>query len=153
MTDTIQEKRSGKKEEQSENQLTYLPPYEQTSVPSSAMLGHIEMLFVLLENKGVDVTAYRSNRKYKTRYAESKHMIHALHKLAREHGIMYEGRKMMFVNLCRDKKTKKKIKYKTSYRLGHPKGYEYMGTLSQTVVEESEENNENEVRARDDNGL
>lgn len=144
--------RSEKRAEINSGQMTYLPPYESQTTPSSAMLDHIEMLLILLERKGVDISQYRNKGKYKTRYAETKQMIHALHKLSKEYGIDYENCKIIYVNLCRDKKTKKKIKYKTSYRLGHPKGYEYMGTLSQ-IIEERKENEQVEVRTGNDTEL
>lgn len=135
-----------------DNIATFIP-CDSTSTPSSAMLGHIEMLMLLLEMEGVDVSEYREEKRYKTRYSETKQMIHALHKVAKENGVDWEGRKIQFVNLCRDKNTKKKIKYKTSYRLGHPAGYEYLGTLSQTIIDERNKHEEIENRTRDDNQL
>ena len=137
---TTKQTRSQKKAEIDSGNTTVYAPYDTLATPSSAMLGHIGVMFQLLEHEGIDVSKYKDKGHYKTRHTEAKQLISALHKIAREHDIDYENAKIMYVNVCRDKKTKKKIHYKTKHRLGHPVGYEYVGTLRWEVSIEKEGN-------------
>ena len=133
------------KENQREQKKPELPDrYEATDgvpIPTGSMLGQIEMMLVVLERAGVDVSELRKNKRYKTRVTEAKQMLAALEKLAVKNDVSFKNVKVIYVNSCRDRKTKKKIIYKTSKRTGTPKGYEFLGTLRQEIITEGESNN------------
>lgn len=137
---TTKQTRSQKKAEIDSGNTTVYAPYDTLATPSSAMLGHIGVMFQLLELNGIDVSGYKNKGHYKTRHVEAKQLISELHKIARDHDIDYENVNILYVNVCKDKKTKKKIHYKTKHRLGHPVGYDYVGTLRMEVSIEKEGN-------------
>lgn len=143
---------SARKAEIASGNVAVYSPYDQTAVPSSAMIEHINKMLAILEETGVDVREYRERGNWKTRYSEGRQIIQALHKLEKEYGIDYDDWETVYVNLCKHKRKKTKIKYKTRYRLGCPKGYEYIGTLRQEYIKKGERD-ENESRERDSNKL
>lgn len=143
MRKTTQLSRSAKKAEKDSGNITVYAPYDSVAVPSSAMLANIERKLQILERAGVDTTVFRENKTYKRRYSEAKQMLRGLMTLIKENGLRDVQCKTEYVNLCRHKKTKEKIKYRTSHRLGCPKGYQYIGTLSEEIIFE-EGGNESE---------
>lgn len=117
--------------------------YEATDgmpIPTGSMLAQIEMMLVVLERAGVDVTELRKNKRYKTRVTEAKQILSALEKLAAKNNVSFKNVRVIYVNSCRERKTKKKIVYKTSKRTGVPKGYEFLGTLRQEIIIDGEDN-------------
>ena len=154
MKDISQKSRNAKKAEKDSGNISVYTPYDSVAVPSSGMLAIIEQKLLILERAGIDTSAFRENKTYKRRYTEAKQMLRGLMKLVKENGLRDVECKTVYVNLCRNRKTKEKIKYRTSHRLGCPKGYEYIGTLSQeTVFIEGGNESENGRRERDDNQL
>lgn len=100
---------------------------------SPKQLAIIDELLVKLADRGVDVQRIKDDysstrRNYKRDAATAVSMIRRLTDLGLQNGIPI-GFEMFYLNLCKEKKTGKKIKYKTSKRWAAPVGYEFIGEL------------------------
>lgn len=100
---------------------------------SPKQLAIIDELLAKLEDKGVDVQMVKDDysstrRNYKRDAATAVSMIRCLTDIGLRNGISI-GFEMFYLNLCKEKKTGKKIKYKTSKRYTAPTGYEFIGEL------------------------
>jgi len=100
---------------------------------SPKQLAIIDELLAKLEDKGVDVQMVKDDysstrRNYKRDAATAVSMIRRLTDIGLRNGISI-GFEMFYLNLCKEKETGKKIKYKTSKRYTAPTGYEFIGEL------------------------
>ena len=100
---------------------------------SPKQLAIIDELIANLKHQGAEVQGIiddfsSTRRNYKRDAYTAAQMIRALTDLGLQNGISI-GFEMFYLNLCKDKKTGKKIKYKTSKRWAAPVGYEFIGEL------------------------
>ena len=105
------------------------------TLPSKKQLDYIELLINALESNGVEVSWMEqiTSGAYKQSAEVCYKLTAQLVFLRRKHGIP-SGTHVTYTNLCKEKSTGKKIKYKTHRRFAVPVGYELIGELSKEVV-------------------
>lgn len=103
------------------------------SLPTKAQMNYIEDLVKELEDAGVRASFLIEDGYYKKHSGMAVSVIRALIRLRSQAG-MSKGARSIYVNLCKEKATGKKIKYKTSKRFAAPTGYEFLGEISRSYV-------------------
>ena len=117
------------------NGFSMAPRYtKQDGLPSKKQLDYIERLISDLKKHGADPTWMEQivAGDYKRSAGAAYDLTSNLVWMRYQMGID-SGTDVTYVNLCKDKETGKKIKYRTKHRFAAPKGYEFIGQLSREV--------------------
>lgn len=116
--------------------VSYNPFYtKRVTLPNQVQLSWIEDALKEFEELGVDVSWMQPIKSdaYKKTYADAGLAIRSLNALQVKLGIRPKVR-WVYTNLCKDKETGKRIKYRTRKRYAAPVGYEYIGELGWDLV-------------------
>lgn len=97
---------------------------------TNEQIAWIRNMIEYLESKDIPAAHIlaETNGEYKTNPYAAIRVIQNLRKMFRDNGLDYNWH-YEFVNLCVNKETGKKIKYRTRHRYCAPVGYEFIGEL------------------------
>lgn len=105
---------------------------------SDAQRQTIEAITDELKRAGVDVRFVEDNPKWKVRSEDAYKIMKRLVHLKLQH-LDRAGFRRQYINLCRDRETGKKIRYRTYTRYAVPSGYEFIGEIDRIFVKDERE--------------
>lgn len=103
-------------------------------LPTKKQIDYIEFLLKDLSDHGIDASWCEqiAFKDWRTSSKEAWYLTRKLVWVRYSHGIRSDA-DVTYVNLCKNRETGEKIRYRTGKRFAAPKGYDFIGQISKEV--------------------